>query len=305
MKNLIVFVTILYLPGILDAQVIDTGDKVGIGVTNPTEKLDVNGVIKIRYGSDSWRLVNNSDGSFSIKETGFGGSLNIYQSGNANVNLLNLNEGRFGVGTTSPIEKLDVTGNIQIGANNFLKGKRSDGLILNLVGYIPDANGGHLSISEYSSVPSEVRIFTPTDANQGVSIYSDRRLVFFRNDGNVGIGVDNPDSKLVVNGKIRSEEVKVEIINGPDYVFESGYKLRTLKETKEYIVENKHLPELPTAKEMEANGVDLGDMNMRLLKKIEELTLYQIELLERIEKLESKNDEIEDLKKKIELIEKK
>ena len=99
--------------------------------------------------------------------------------------------------------------------------------------------------------------------------------------------------ELVIDGKIRSEEVKVEIINGPDYVFDPDYKLRTLKETKEYITENKHLPEIPTAKEMEANGVDIGNMNMLLLKKIEELTLYQIELLERLEKAELKIQELE------------
>lgn len=100
--------------------------------------------------------------------------------------------------------------------------------------------------------------------------------MFFRNDGNVGIGTDNPDSKLVVNGKIRSEEIKVEIVNGPDYVFETNYKLPTLRQIKKYINANKHLPEIPPAKEMEANGVDLGEMNMKLLKKIEELTLYHI-----------------------------
>lgn len=100
--------------------------------------------------------------------------------------------------------------------------------------------------------------------------------MFFQNDGNVGIGTDNPDSKLVVNGKIRSEEIKVEIVNGPDYVFETNYKLPTLRQIKKYINANKHLPEIPPAKEMEANGVDLGEMNMKLLKKIEELTLYHI-----------------------------
>ncbi|MEM6737303.1 MAG: hypothetical protein AAF620_14665 [Bacteroidota bacterium] len=86
-------------------------------------------------------------------------------------------------------------------------------------------------------------------------------------------------------GTVYSTEVKVELEagKGPDYVFESDYKLRTLNETKEYIIKNKHLPEIPSAKEMEANGVDLGDMNMRLLKKIEELTLYQIELMEEME----------------------
>lgn len=97
------------------------------------------------------------------------------------------------------------------------------------------------------------------------------------------------NNTLVLDGKIRCEEVKVEIINGQDYVFENNYELRTLEETKKFITEKKHLPEIPSAKEMEANGVSLGDMNMLLLKKIEELTLYQIELME----------EIEDMKKEL------
>ncbi|MEM6736527.1 MAG: hypothetical protein AAF620_10715 [Bacteroidota bacterium] len=84
------------------------------------------------------------------------------------------------------------------------------------------------------------------------------------------------------------KEVKVDLEagQGPDYVFEPNYVLRTLQETKEYIAKNKHLPEIPSAREMETDGIEIGDMNMRLLKKIEELTLYQIELLERLEKVE-------------------
>lgn len=99
-----------------------------------------------------------------------------------------------------------------------------------------------------------------------------------------------------VDGNIRAEEVKVEIINGPDYVFESDYDLRSLEETEEYIASNKHLPEIPTAKVMESEGVELGEMNMLLLKKVEELTLYMIDMnkqvksqTERIEQLEKEN----------------
>ena len=126
-------------------------------------------------------------------------------------------------------------------------------------------------------------------------INNQNKLVI-NNNGNVGIGVNMPDTKLAVDGIIKGEEVNVEVVNGPDYVFESDYQLRTLREIKDYIAKNKHLPEIPSAKEMETHGVDLGDMNMRLLKKIEELTLYQIELLERLEQLELKNAEIEELK---------
>ena len=109
--------------------------------------------------------------------------------------------------------------------------------------------------------------------------------------GNIGIGVAKPTEKLVVDGKIHSEEVKVEIINGSDFVFESDYHLRSLEETESYIQQHKHLPDIPSAKEMEEDGLELGAFNMKLLQKIEELTLYQIELLKRLERLEQKQTE--------------
>jgi hypothetical protein len=73
----------------------------------------------------------------------------------------------------------------------------------------------------------------------------------------------------------------------------------------DFVSTNKHLPEIPSAAEVDENGIDLGDMNMRLLKKIEELTLYQIELSERLEQLELKNSEFEVLKKKVQQLEDK
>lgn len=98
-------------------------------------------------------------------------------------------------------------------------------------------------------------------------------------DGNVGIGTTNPNQKLTVNGVIYGKEVKVDInVPGPDYVFEKDYNLPSLEEIKNYIDQNKHLPEVPSAKEMEANGIKVSEMNMILLKKVEELTLYVIEL---------------------------
>ncbi|MEJ0055097.1 MAG: hypothetical protein WDN75_05240 [Bacteroidota bacterium] len=92
-----------------------------------------------------------------------------------------------------------------------------------------------------------------------------------------------PIKKLTVNGTIYGKEVKVDLsVPGPDYVFEKSYNLPSLDEVKSYIDENKHLPEVPSAKEMEKNGINVSEMNMLLLKKIEELTLYVLELKKRM-----------------------
>ncbi|QJD96117.1 hypothetical protein HH214_09635 [Mucilaginibacter robiniae] len=101
--------------------------------------------------------------------------------------------------------------------------------------------------------------------------------MWIRGDGNVGIGIDDPQAKLAVNGMIRSKEVKVETANFPDYVFKSSYRLPSLEEVKTYIDKNKHLPEVPAAAEVEKEGMNLGEMNKVLLKKVEELTLYLIQ----------------------------
>lgn len=97
--------------------------------------------------------------------------------------------------------------------------------------------------------------------------------------GNVGIGTKSPDATLTVNGNIHAKEVKVDLaVPAPDYVFEDKYDLRSLDEVEAYIKDNRHLPEIPSAAEIEKKGIDVGEMNMMLLKKVEELTLYVIEL---------------------------
>ena len=113
----------------------------------------------------------------------------------------------------------------------------------------------------------------------------------FENDvyvetGNVGIGTITPDSgyKLTVKGKISTREVKVTATaGGADFVFEDTYKLPTLKTVEQFIAKNKHLPEIASAKEMEKNGIHLAEMNIKLLQKIEELTLYTIQQQKELE----------------------
>ena len=113
------------------------------------------------------------------------------------------------------------------------------------------------------------------------------------NNGNLGIGTNTPDSgyKLTVKGKIWTREVKVtSTAGGADFVFENTYKLPTLEEVEQFITENKHLPEIASAKEMEENGIHLAEMNIKLLQKIEELTLYTIQ---QQKELEAQQKEIE------------
>ncbi|RZL12927.1 MAG: hypothetical protein EOO89_18620 [Pedobacter sp.] len=95
--------------------------------------------------------------------------------------------------------------------------------------------------------------------------------------GNVGIGTTNPSSKLEVNGSIRTKEIKVEVSNWPDYVFDKSYELPTLSSTESHIKTKGHLPGIPSASQVKATGINLGAMNAKLLQKIEELTLYLIQ----------------------------
>ena len=119
-------------------------------------------------------------------------------------------------------------------------------------------------------------------------------------DGNVGIGITDPHEKLAVNGKIRAREVKIEPTdNWPDYVFEESYKPMSLAEISTFVKQHKHLPEVPSAKEVAQNGLELGEMNKVLLKKIEELTLHLIEKDKQLAETNQKVDKLAELLEKL------
>ncbi len=107
--------------------------------------------------------------------------------------------------------------------------------------------------------------------------------------GNVGIGTTNPGTaKLAVNGTIKAREVIATTQGWPDYVFDTEYDLKPLPEVEKFIKTNKHLENIPTAAEVKTNGVPLADMQAKILQKLEETTLYLIEMKKENEVLKSR-----------------
>jgi hypothetical protein len=120
---------------------------------------------------------------------------------------------------------------------------------------------------------------------------------YFRTGVGIGTSCIPAGYALAVKGKVIAEEVNVRLAAStgcwPDYVFGKDYKLRSLNEVESFINTNSHLPEVPSAQEIENNGINTAAMDAALLKKIEELTLYVIELNKKVEVLEKQNKELQ------------
>lgn len=123
--------------------------------------------------------------------------------------------------------------------------------------------------------------------------------VLFENGGRIGVGVGMgtstgwADAKLAVAGKVVCREIEVRLTGLPDYVFNNDYKLRSLYDVENFINKNKHLPDVPSASEVSENGLNLGDMNATLLQKVEELTLYMIQLKKENDALNARLSKLE------------
>jgi hypothetical protein len=199
--------------------------------------------------------------------------------------------GNVGIGLGTPQKKVDVFS----GYNDFI----SVGATLGL-GQFTGIHFGYLS-ETHANYRKSALVFERIDQHANGKIHllngntgsasatlADARLTIDQN-GNVGIGTVNPDELLSVDGTVHAEEVVVDLlVPGPDYVFDKDYELRSLEQIQSYITANNHLPEVPSAKEMEEKGINLGEMNMLLLKKVEELTLYLIQQQAEIEELKNK-----------------
>ncbi len=213
--------------------------------------------------------------------------------------------GNVGIGTTTPSAKLDVRGTVSVWGSNISNtedhgqiifensnhGIRRTGNIVDLFTSGGSESGITFTLRSYNATTNSY-----TNMNQAMKISS---------NGNVGIGTINPTSKLTVAGDIHSREVKVTVNAGADFVFEKEYNLPTLDSLDKYIKENKHLPEIASAAEMKKDGINLSEMNIKLLQKVEEMTLYMIEQSKEIERLKIVTNSYKELSERLLKIENK
>ena len=298
MKKIILFLAIATSSYCSYAQVFDTGTKVGIGTPSPHSLLHVSsnqpysdfGIVSITPSSDvNMSLSLGYDASLGTNGSGW---IQSIRSGTAYTPLLlNPINANVGIGTKSPQSKLhiyqaasDATG-LVIQGNTINTDASQHYIAMTLDGDYGNGGGNYSQIRSYSNLyyswGSQLAFYT-TQAGIANTLSERMRIDW---NGNVGIGTKTPDAKLSVLGTIHTNEVKVDLnVPGPDYVFDSGYKLTDLGELKAYLEMHHHLPEIPSAEQMKKDGLNLGEMNTKLLKKVEELTLYVIQLREQNKK---------------------
>jgi len=203
---------------------------------------------------------------------------------NQNVKFSVENNGFVGIGTMSPKQALDVEG---IVSSRTFRSKST-----NVDYHYFTRKGGGSAVYINQIATGDFPILRLSSGSEDIA----QNVRFtVENNGSVGIGtISTGTDMLAVNGSVRAKEIKVEINGWSDFVFADNYQLRSLSDVESFIDENKHLPDVPSEQEVKEKGVNLGNMDAKLLQKIEELTLYVIQLSkennefrERLKKLET------------------
>ena len=271
--------------GETDSPIYYKNGKVGLGTSNPQYgKLEITG-----EGSAEGICIYKASGStFRMYRTGDVGYLT--RGGDDNRGLSITSPGFVGLGYVNDTPfQMAVSNGLLLGSSH---GTRVGSLQINATG----AEQGITLWTESGEMTSRLWIDATKDLLYLTKGASNTNGLCIARNGNIGMGTeDTGANRLSVNGTIRAKEIKVEA-NWADFVFEDDYQLMKLSDLEKFIEENGHLPEIPTEKEVEENGISLGDMNSKLLQKIEELSLYVIELNKHVQK---QNKEIENLKSQI------
>jgi hypothetical protein len=252
----------------------NTGN-VGIGTTTPINKL----TIATGFNTTGWTHIAtdpNVVNPIIVGETVGGVS--------AALGVLSEHTLRLTAGVLGKIQMYP-TGDVVVGDNTVPGfGRFTVSTPNNSYGISHTSPEGNILATRIGGTSAGIGTFTNT--NMRLFVNGTSAVFISSGTNNVGIGIEFPANKLEVNGVIRSKEVLVEAINWPDYVFSENYKLPLLNDLEKFIRQNKHLPNIPSAATIETNGLLVGDTQKKMMEKIEELTLYIIELNKKVEQLE-------------------
>jgi hypothetical protein len=198
--------------------------------------------------------------------------------------IYNNNSGSVGIGMNSPTSLLDVAKSMteptisvrNLGSNGGASYRMFDQLS-GADWKFKATNTGGFKIRDNAYALDVIQVEPNSSAN----------VIYINAAGNVGIGTAAPSEKLSINGNVKCKQVEVTLTGWSDFVFGENYELMPLAELEAYINTHNHLPDVPSATEVISNGNNLGEMDAILLQKIEELTLYVIELKKENEELKA------------------
>ena len=239
---------------------------------------------------DSWLVMGNTLPTTGMQPTFFMGTKNAYPLHFYTHNTARMTittTGDVGIGTIIPQQMLHIVGgNVLISRTSHRAPGSTNGSLLfgDTTSTLNPAGEWGIEYVNNDNEGYGLNFFIPwTTSHVGMNY-----RLFLKDNGYIGIGTNNPQANLAVNGDILAKSVRVNISSTywPDYVFGTEYNLMSLRELEQYVNANRHLPGIPSAQEVEERGdIDLGTMNTLLLKKVEELTRYVIDLQNQIDDL--------------------